>query len=429
MATVNAAPLPAPKPYFEDPITGVPASGYKLFSYVAGSTNTKQNTYTDYTGGVANTNPIVLNSAGQPSTQVWLTAGQRYKFILASPTDTDPPSSGTLLGDYISGINDVTASASEWQPGPTPTYVSATQFTLVGDQTGTFTVNRRIQATVTAGTVYGYVSASVFGALTTVTVVLDSGALDSGLSAVSYGLLASVNPSVPQQYVKMVGTTLPIVATSASITSSQNGQTTLTIANPNAGGAAGAGLTLTSDAGSHQIIAFSNASSLTGDLVLAAITGKGFRITDSVLSQWTRFSAAGQAVTGTVNATTGFQYNGTALPFQKLFTSSDQVITAAGALTLAHGLSTIPTLLFISMVCQTGEGGYTAGDVAPYQIGQKSSTALDNYGCTIVPDGTNLNVRYGSGAGVFPMLNKTTGASFGITPANWKVRFYAASIS
>jgi microcystin-dependent protein len=50
---------------------------------------------------------------------------------------------------------------------------------------------------VTAGTVYGRISASAFASVTTVTVVLDSGALDSGLSAVSYGLISPTNTSAP----------------------------------------------------------------------------------------------------------------------------------------------------------------------------------------------------------------------------------------
>ena len=54
-----------------------------------------------------------------------------------------------------------------------PTYVSATSFTLSGDQTLTYTVGRRLKFTVTAGTVYGRILSSVFGALTTVTVIMD----------------------------------------------------------------------------------------------------------------------------------------------------------------------------------------------------------------------------------------------------------------
>jgi hypothetical protein len=184
-----------PKPQFVDG-NGNPAVGYKLFSYAAGS-STKQNTYTDSTGNSANTNPIVLNSLGQPTTEIWFTEGSSYKLVLAPANDTDPPASAIWSVDNLLGINDASISIDQWiASGVTPTYVNATQFTLPGDQTTEFQVNRRIKATVTAGTVYGYISASVFGALTTVTVVLDSGTLDSGLSAVQLGLITPTNTSL-----------------------------------------------------------------------------------------------------------------------------------------------------------------------------------------------------------------------------------------
>ena len=195
MPTVNPSPF-GPKPQIEL-ASGIPAVGYKLFFYVAGSVNTKQNTYTDSAGTVANTNPIVLNTLGQPTTEIWFTAGQAYKVVLAPSTDTDPPTSPVWSVDNLRGINDTTVSIDQWVSGPTPTYISATQFSLVGDQTSTFHIGRRIKATVTAGTVYGTITNSAYAALTTVTVSLDSGALDSGLSAVSYGLLSKTNQSVP----------------------------------------------------------------------------------------------------------------------------------------------------------------------------------------------------------------------------------------
>lgn len=195
MPSVNCAPF-GPKPQFML-TTGVPAVGYKLFFYVAGSVNTKQNTYTDSTGTSANTNPLVLNSLGEPTTEIWFTSGQAYKAVLAPSTDTDPPSSPVWTIDNLRGINDTSVTIDQWVSGPAPTYINATQFSLVGDQTSTFHVGRRIKATVTAGTVYGRITTSAFAAVTTVTVVLDSGNLDSGLSAVSYGLLTSVNPSSP----------------------------------------------------------------------------------------------------------------------------------------------------------------------------------------------------------------------------------------
>lgn len=173
--------------------TGVLASNYRLFFYAAGS-STKQNTYNSSTGGVANSNPIVLNALGEPAVEIWLTAGQMYKIGLAIAGVDDPPASFIWTEDNISGINDTTITLDEWVSGPAPTYVSATQFTLSGDQTTQFHPGRRLKSTVTAGTSYGTITAAVFGALTTVTVdTTGSNPLDSGLSAVSYGLLRADN--------------------------------------------------------------------------------------------------------------------------------------------------------------------------------------------------------------------------------------------
>ena len=86
----------------------------------------------------------------------------------------------------------------EWiNYGLTPTYVSATQYTLAGNQTTIHSVGRRVRATVTAGTIYGTITASVFGSLTTVTIAWDSGSLDSGLSEVDVGLMNPANSSFP----------------------------------------------------------------------------------------------------------------------------------------------------------------------------------------------------------------------------------------
>lgn len=191
-----------PKPQYVD-VAGNPAIGYKLFFYVAGSTSTKQDTFTDSTGLVANTNPIILNALGEPNTQIWWPAGRSFKVVLAPPTDTDPPTSPIWTIDNLYGINDFTnaPAQSEWVLSPlTPAFVNATTFTLLGNQTSDFQVGRRIKSTNTAGQSYGTILASVFTTLTTVTLTNTSGVLDSGLSQVSYGLLSAVNPSIPQLF-------------------------------------------------------------------------------------------------------------------------------------------------------------------------------------------------------------------------------------
>jgi hypothetical protein len=64
---------------------GIPLSGGLLYTYAAGTT-TPQATYTSNTGLTANTNPIVLNSAGRPPNQIWVTSGISYKFVLTTST-------------------------------------------------------------------------------------------------------------------------------------------------------------------------------------------------------------------------------------------------------------------------------------------------------------------------------------------------------
>lgn len=187
-----------PLPQFSD-AAGAPDLSYKLFTYLAGS-NTKATTYTDATGLSSNTNPIVLNALGQPSSGYFWASGTTYKVVLAPSTDSDPPVSPVWTIDNLSGMNDAGAIATqnEWVTfGNVPTYVSATSFTLVGNQTATFQPGRRIKTTNTGGTVYSTILTSIFGAVTAITVFNTSGVLDAGLSAVSYALLSSTNPSTP----------------------------------------------------------------------------------------------------------------------------------------------------------------------------------------------------------------------------------------
>lgn len=198
-------------PQFVD-ANGAPYSGAKLFTYVAGS-STKQTTYQDSGAITANSNPIVCDSAGRVPYPIWGTTGVSYKLVLAPSTDTDPPTSPIFTIDNVTGINDTTVSIDQWVSGPTPTYVSATSFTLAGDQTGTFQVGRRVKTTNSGGTVYSTITASAYAALTTITVVNDSGSLDSGLSAVSYGLLSATNQSIPP-----LGMVIPLTSVSGTNT-------------------------------------------------------------------------------------------------------------------------------------------------------------------------------------------------------------------
>ena len=175
---------------------GDPYSGAKVFWYVSGS-SAKQDTFTTYVGSVANSNPMVLDSAGRFQDEVWLTAGVSYKMVLAPSADTDPPASPIWTEDNIDGINDTTVTIDQWIAGPAPTYIGTTSFSLVGDQTTTFHVGRRVRVVDSGGTKYGTILTSAYTSLTAITLDADSDALATPTSSVSYGILSAIDGATP----------------------------------------------------------------------------------------------------------------------------------------------------------------------------------------------------------------------------------------
>jgi hypothetical protein len=83
-------------------------TGGLLYTYAAGTT-TPQTTYTTTAGTTPNSNPIVMDAAGRLESEVWLTGGVAYKFVLRDST-------GALLGtfDDLYGINDISANGVAW---------------------------------------------------------------------------------------------------------------------------------------------------------------------------------------------------------------------------------------------------------------------------------------------------------------------------
>jgi parallel beta-helix repeat protein len=97
--TVNLSALGGAGAQFFDG-SGDPLTGGKLYSYEAGTT-TPKTTYTTAAGNVAHANPIILNSAGRVATgEIWLTAGENYKFVLADSNNVV-----IATWDNITGIN------------------------------------------------------------------------------------------------------------------------------------------------------------------------------------------------------------------------------------------------------------------------------------------------------------------------------------
>jgi microcystin-dependent protein len=138
---------------------------------------------------------------------------------LAYETDTGKLKIGDGLTHWVSLAYYPSIYSSEWiQQNAIFTYISATQFSAVGNVTSSFPAGIRVQAIVSAGTIYGTVTTSVassYPITTTITVQWDSGSLDTGLSAVSIGIFSPVNSSVPSQFFITPGIVVPYVGSTA----------------------------------------------------------------------------------------------------------------------------------------------------------------------------------------------------------------------
>lgn len=135
MATTSLSPTP--KLQFFD-LNGAPLSGGLLYTYAAGTT-TPLASYTDSTGLIANTNPIVLDSRGEAN--VWL-SGAIYKFALYT--------SASVLIWTVDNINGSTFASNATGDGTTTAFSVVNGFTAIYIN-GVY--QNRNTYTVTSGTV------------------------------------------------------------------------------------------------------------------------------------------------------------------------------------------------------------------------------------------------------------------------------------
>jgi hypothetical protein len=179
---------------------GVPLSGGKLYTYIAGTT-TPQTTYTSSAGTVAHANPIVLDSAGRVSgsSEVWLSVGASYKFVLKTSNDVLIGTWDNIFGNGDPTFNQYTPNvASLLAPGPLTVKSALDQIT--NEETGSSVVGF-----MTAGA--GAIPLTVEEKLSQMVSVADFGATGDGstddyqafvdaLTAASGGAVFVPNPSV-----------------------------------------------------------------------------------------------------------------------------------------------------------------------------------------------------------------------------------------
>jgi hypothetical protein len=106
--------------------------------------------------------------------------------------------------------------------------------------------------------------------------------------------------------------------------------------------------------------------------------------------------------------------------FTEEYISANQTITAAGSLTLAHGLSTAPKFYQVFLEAQANVLGYASGDIVG--IGNHhTQDGTASQGVSVVLDATNLNLKYGQTSNTFSVFRKDTGVSAGITNSDWEL--------
>ena len=250
---------------------GLPLSGGMVYWYLAGTT-TPTIVYAESSGSVANTNPVLLNTRGEPVNPIWLQAGQTYKAILNDYL-------GNLIRtvDNISGVNDTTTPViSEWVLyAGAATYISGTSFSVTGDATATFDNNRRVKATVSGTDRYGTVNGAPVYALgvTTVTLVLDSGVLDSSLATVYYGFMDPAHPSYDNSAVN-TNTQAGIQKQSWTAFTTTNGVSGVYVLTPNPA--------ITSYSANQRFnVTFNSSSATTNSINVSGLGAKSLKMYDS----------------------------------------------------------------------------------------------------------------------------------------------------
>jgi hypothetical protein len=222
--TVNLSPFAGVGAQFFDD-NGDPLSGGKIFTYAAGTTTPKA-TYTDFTGGTPNANPIILDAAGRTPNEVWLTYGDAYKFILKTSTDITV---GTF--DNIDGIPPININLVRLY-GSTSGYVDLVAPAVAGTNVVTFPA--------ATGTVALTANPTFTG--TTAVATLTASENITGSKTISGRLLSASQTVNIDQYLYMSGTgqaKLPVGSTAqragAFSGTGQISGTTLTITNVTSG--------------------------------------------------------------------------------------------------------------------------------------------------------------------------------------------------
>lgn len=302
---------------------------------------------------------------------------------------------------------------AEWVDfGNTPTRTGNTTFTVTGDQTLIYLAGRRIKCT-DSSTLYGIIVSAVFGALTTVTVTLDSGNLSISLTAVAVGVVSvpagGTNSSLSSTALGNVVGVASSVDGEMALFNSTGGKTikrsTLT------------GGILKSISG-IPAIATADSDYTANAFKTISVSGQSDIVADSAADTLT--IVAGTGITLTTNAGTDtltVTNSVSAGVFTVSFQSSAITMTAGTGSTVAHSLGGRPKIIYGYIRCISAELNYAVGDEVPIPM------ETNNYGINAWSSGT-ANIGYWIGTNL-RIPNATSGGDSDITYSKWEYRIRA----
>ena len=323
--TVNLSPFAGVGAQFFDD-NGDPLSGGKIYTYAAGTTTPKA-TYTTYTGVTPNTNPIILDAAGRPPDEVWLTYGDAYKFILKDSADTTV---GTY--DNIDGIPPVNVNLVRLY-GSTSGYIDLVAPAVAGANTVTFPAATGTVA-LTASPIF--TGTAAFATLTASENI-------TGAKTVSGRLLAASQSVTIDQYLYMSGTgqmKLPVGSTAQRAGAfSGTGQidgTTLTITLVTSGALyIGATISGTGVTAGTRVTNFLSGSGGIGtyEVSVSQTVAAGTAIADAPVTGMIRYNSSNNAFEGYgASGWSGIGGGATGAGGDEVFILNSQVVTTSYAI-------------------------------------------------------------------------------------------------
>src|SRR5574341_33537 len=119
------------------------------------------------------------------------------------PEGQAPSTVNDCAREMMASIRTAFSDLQYFDPNLTPTFVNATNFSVVGDQTSAIHAGRRLKIfDATAGvatTIYATVLTASFTVVTTVSISADGGQLTSSLSSFALAIISNANSSLPRK--------------------------------------------------------------------------------------------------------------------------------------------------------------------------------------------------------------------------------------